>query len=278
MKFECIAAFTSKSPSKTYNEDQAICTDYLAAVIDGASPLVNDLQAKLRTRWLVDEIVSELISLKGDLRSGLNDLIDSLRSKYELKFGFPSNVGKYELPSAAASITKLNAEGLEYAVFADSPLVITFKGGGEKVITDDSIKELDQVVVNRIEELMAEGLSFNEALKEVRPILRKNREMMCIGYSVIAPLGECKRNFIYGKMNLESVEYLALMSDGMARLVDTYGFFRSYREMMLYGIENGFGDLLRILREIEREDEGVKVFKRVSVYDDASLVVLRPSP
>ena len=213
--------------SEESNEDIYGITRSGAFVLDGASALTdkNYTPSGNDVNWMVnwwkgyleENLDNTLYSIQEILEEG----IDRFNKAYG-KFVDLSTLKPYEQLSAGIAIVRKNGEFLEAYVLGDVEITIEDKDREFMVITDNSIKNLD----NQVKQIMGKNkkrkdqLVFKDFTQEELDILRLNRSKMNEpgGYFILSHSKEAVDMGIYKTIPVESIERCLLATDGLVPL------------------------------------------------------------
>ncbi|MCG6494898.1 protein phosphatase 2C domain-containing protein [Kitasatospora sp. A2-31] len=249
------------------NEDWVAATPTLAMVLDGLSTVGLDTGCRHGVPWYVAQLGSHLVASLATpdcpLTDGLAKALDQVAALHpECDLSNPGT------PSATVSVLRAGVDQFEYLVLADSPIVVE-RGGGYEVFTD---LRVDTVVP----ELRAETERFTTGSPEHAESLRRMVTAQRLtrntpgGYWVAASNGEAAHHALTGVMPLAGVEAVAVMSDGVSRLVTEYR-AASWSEVFTTLRESGVEGLISSVRTIEATDpDGVR-WPRYKASDDAAV-------
>ncbi len=277
MKIVCLEAISSKG-LKEVNEDSLYCDSKIAMVVDGASSLAES-RGESSARWLVDRFVRYVVSSYDDgvsLKELVREAINRVVESYVREYGEPVEDRAF-WPSASASIILVRGEYLEYMVFGDSPIILYPKASEPIVVRDYRLVQLDEEVVRLIHRHIVDGMEFSQVYREVLPVLRKHRRMLCTpeGYAAISLDIACVEHALYGRVRAEELEYVIMSTDGFMRIVDVFRYIEDYETLLSEALSKGLASLLVKLRELEYRDRMCRKYPRLSISDDATSLLLR---
>jgi hypothetical protein len=264
---------------KKSNEDIYGVTRIGAFVLDGASaltdknytPFGNDVSWMVHwwKEYLEENLDNTLYSIQVILEEG----IDYFNKAYG-KFVDLSTLKPYEQLSAGIAIVRKRGAFLEAYVLGDVEITIEDKDGKCMVITDRSIMNLDNEVIQSMgkNKKRKDQLVFKEFTQEELDILRLNRSKMNEpgGYFILSHSKEAVDMGIYKTIPVESIEKCLLATDGLAPLS-----YRYSKKSLLERIrEKGAQELIKELRNLEEVDRDKRNIGRLKTHDDATLIYL----
>ncbi|MFF2351336.1 protein phosphatase 2C domain-containing protein [Kitasatospora sp. NPDC058115] len=253
------------------NEDWVGATSSLAVVLDGLSTAGLDTGCRHGVPWYVAQLGGHLFAALADPGRPLADgLAQALDQVAELHPG--CDLANPGTPSATVSILRAGAEQFDYLVLADSPIV--FERDGEYLVKTDL--RVDTVVP----ELRAETERYATGTPEHGAAVRRMVEAQRLtrntpsGYWVAASSGDAAPFALTGVMPFADVTAVAVMSDGVSRLVTEYQ-AASWDEAFSTLRTAGAHGLIASVRRVEATDpEGLR-WPRFKVGDDAAVAFCR---
>ena len=251
------------------NEDIYGVNNNVAWVIDGATEMFYDkyISKKSDTLWTVKQIDKELKSADStlDLRSMLFEAIKRARKKAEKINPHITELEKYELPSFAICIIKIEKNTLHYLILGDCSLM--FKKN-EEIITDSRIKKFHQMVMNIKKEYSNSPL-YKEKVYKTAQEVRKNMNNKD-GYWI----GTLDENVAF-----RAVIGSAQVGKGDRVLLCSDGFWPSIHEndVCEYEIKDFFDirKIKRILREQNNKEQSYKIKTGNSISDDKTVLIIQ---
>lgn len=263
------------------NEDTGLIRSRMAWVLDGATGVTDSEHTPGRTdgEWYVEQLSAELTKRVQRSRASLSDIVresvKAVAATYREVID-RSSVDPAAEPSATGAFVRWNERELEYLVLCDSTFLLC--RGDELVerVTDDRIEPLETDVRNRIRSELDAGATLKEARAAVMPLLRENRRRKNTSgnYWVLSLDPNAVAHAYTGTVDLRPGDQAYLFTDGVHRLVDTYGYFDDWNEGVSYLRENSPQELLSELRSIELDDPNAEDHLRTKWADDATLVRL----
>ncbi|MFJ9696797.1 protein phosphatase 2C domain-containing protein [Kitasatospora sp. NPDC101183] len=249
------------------NEDWVAATPTLAVVLDGLSTAGLDTGCRHGVPWYVAQLGGHLVAALAEpgrpLADGLEQALDQVAALHP-----GCDLANPGTPSATVSILRAGTDRFDYLVLADSPIVFE-RADGYQVVTD---LRVDTVVP----ELRAETERFATGTPEHTKAVRRMVEAQRLtrntvdGYWVAASSGEAAHYAITGAVPLEGVQSVAVMSDGVSRLVTEYE-EASWAVVFAMLRSAGTEGLIGAVRAVEATDpEGLR-WPRYKAGDDASV-------
>lgn len=267
----------------TANEDAVVCGEDYLVVIDAATGLepFHFTEEATDARWFAKSLAELLdfeLQKEKSATVSLTDILKNAAAKLQGKldaFGYAECREGY--PSACVSILRMVGERLEYLVLGDCPILLEGPEG-VKLLYDDSVTKRDNEVVEWIKEQhRVRGISFSEARKEARGLLRKNRREMNRpdSYWIFEPTGRGVAHAMKGSMDAAGIQGAALLSDGFYEAYEVFGIAASVDRFYAMIKEQ---EPVRLLEWLRREQEnGMESERacRLKERDDASLIWAR---
>lgn len=244
--------------------------------MDGATPLCKHYtqSADAEVRWLMDRLERVIRNKSNEMSLSLPEIMSLGAQEIERDLGDMKEREPWELPSCAVAIVRIHEKHIEYLVLGD--VVIVFRGDGIlKVITDDSIKHLDQVAIKeKLHWQLTRGLSSTAAREAILPILRENRALMNKpgGYWIFNGSVEAVEHALTGVLPVGNDTQLLLATDGFSRVVDTFHAYPSWASLLGTLKTSSLERIVNMLREIEEKDRECLNYPRFSTFDDATAI------
>ncbi|WTW94450.1 protein phosphatase 2C domain-containing protein [Streptomycetaceae bacterium NBC_01309] len=244
-------AYVSEAPAGGVNEDFVIAGERFVVVLDGVSQrgesgCVHDVP------WLVGQLGVRLAA--GIVADGVGSLAEILAGAIEGVCGMHADTCDLSHPSSPSSTVALlrrRADVVDYLVLCDSPIVIETADGNVQAVVDDAVSHLTGYT--------------QEDVQRVR-----NRPG---GFWVAGATSEAAEHAIVGSVPAADVRRIALMTDGVSRLVERYGW--SWARVMDVVEAEGPAAVVRAVRAAEHATApGAFRGKR---HDDATIVLCRLS-
>ncbi|MCX4984551.1 protein phosphatase 2C domain-containing protein [Streptomyces sp. NBC_00572] len=267
-----VEAFSSGRPGRE-NEDFAIWDDGVAVLLDGAGmpdalrpPCVHGvswfartLGAALRSAASSSETLQDALALAiahtADLHRGTCAVEDALS------------------PSATVAALRVREDAVEWLVLGDCTLLLE-RGHSVEAISDDrlaSVAQEDRAAMNAAPPGSAERRQLHSLLVQAERALR-NRPG---GYWVAAADPRAAEAALFGSCPREDVVRAALLTDGAARLTETFA-LTDWTGCLDILEDQGPESLIRRVREAELTDASMTHWPRSKPHDDATAVYVRP--
>jgi uncharacterized protein YoaH (UPF0181 family) len=263
------------------NEDAFGHTGEAAWVIDGATGLTDKEYTDYESDGLwyveyVSELLEKNISNEETLQSILRDIVTSAEQRYTEVINNDDQILEEEKPSAAISLLRWDADTVEYFILGDCSAVIE-RNSDIMVTLGEGPRKLDKKVVEKMRQLMSEGMSYAEAKDESSDMLRDHRRMKNKeeGYWTLGFDENAMSHALTGTIPTEEFIRGYLFTDGFEPIVETYDVFRDWRAAVNYLGENGMKRAIKILRAIEEADPECKKYPRLKPSDDIAIVEIK---
>ncbi len=283
MPFIIIDCLTSASGR--VNEDRAGAANDLAWVIDGATDVVERplTSAATDADWIAGRLDAALSALAVSPPAGLAQLPDMIATRLAAEFAREARrapIDKTEHPSASAIVVRACDAGIDYVSVGDCTLLVEDAGGFVRVGVDEAAAG-DPQLAKALAALHAKhgGLEAKTARARIWPSIKGGRAAMNEpgGYGVFS-ITPTPRHFVRaGQIAMPANGYALLASDGLMRLVDVFRLYTAH-ELFAAVRKDGLAPLLRLLREVERDDVHGHQYPRAKINDDATGLLLRWSP
>ncbi|MFI1382899.1 protein phosphatase 2C domain-containing protein [Embleya sp. NPDC020886] len=228
------------------NDDYVVASERFVIVLDGATANGLDTGCIHDVPWVVSRLAAQLSArLITDDGAPLSEiLVDGIAAVCELHAG-TCDLTNPNSPSTTVALLRNRGGLVEYLVLCDSPIVIETTFGDIQLINDDATAHLPGYT--------------REILQEVR-----NQPG---GFWVASTKPEAAKHAVIGSIPTAHVNRVAVMTDGMSRLVERYE-WRWGR--VLDELEStGPAALVAAVREAERRTPAGKF--RGKPHDDATI-------
>ena len=239
------------APGGRPNDDFVIATERYVVVLDGATaPADVDSGCIHDVPWLVAQLGTHLARLLSTGKAA--PLVEVLRSGIEATMASHADtcdLTNRDSPSTTVAILRCDTERLEYAVLGDSAVVIEQQDGELVVGHDDRTSYLPAYTV--------------EAVSRAR-----NTEE---GFWIASIRPDAADRAVTGAVPVSAVSRAAVMTDGITRLVERYGW--SWADLLKRLDSHGPGQLVEDIRAEERATPAGRF--RGKDHDDATAVFCR---
>jgi hypothetical protein len=234
------------------NEDFLLVGADFAVVLDGATASGAPTGCRHDVAWFTGRLGAQLARLLVErpgagLREVLRAGIEAVRELHA-----DCDLDNPDSPSATVAMVRWGSGRLDHLVLADSPVLLETAAGELRVVLDDRVERLpayDRATVSRLRN--APG-----------------------GFWVAGTRPEAADQALTGSCPLAGVRRFAVLTDGVSRLVERYGW--SWGALLDALDEQGPGAVLAAVRAAEHADPpGRFPGKR---HDDATAVFGRPGP
>ncbi|WP_211228669.1 protein phosphatase 2C domain-containing protein [Glycomyces tenuis] len=242
------------------NEDLLLASNSWAVVLDGVTRYPDD-GCVHDVPWYVATLGASLAAAlaagrtpRESLARGIEAVADAHRDTCELDNPVS--------PAATVAVARLAEDRLEWLVLGDCAVAWRAKGRAPEVRSDDRLARLPDppqaVTVGRLRRYPVDYIA------RVR-----NRPG---GFWVASTDPGAAERALTGAEPAAGVEAVALLTDGLTRLVERYG--RTWSELLDLGLSQGVPSLISAVRAAEEADP--RFGERSKRHDDATAVLLRP--
>ncbi|MEV0383487.1 protein phosphatase 2C domain-containing protein [Nonomuraea sp. NPDC050643] len=241
--------YATRPGSGRPNEDLVIAGPSWVVVLDGATAAAGvDSGCAHDVRWLVGRLGGALAGrLAGGDGAPLADVLEAAIEDTAAAHAGTCDLGNPDSPSATVALVRCAGGRVEYLVLGDSPVVLSTAGGGALVVSDDRLERLPG------------GRPYTVEL------VRRMRNAPG-GFWVAAARPEAAREGVTGEVDAGALRGTGVFTDGVARLVDWYGW--SWDSVLAELQGRGPGAVIEAVRELEAA-RGPVHGKR---HDDATAV------
>jgi hypothetical protein len=240
---------TESAPGRV-NEDYAVCGNEWAVVLDGATaPAGVDSGCIHDVPWLVRHLAAAVTRriLLGS--ASLPDLLAASIEETRDAHAGTCDLSNPDSPSSTISIVRVRNGAADYLTLGDSPIVIRGADQALTPIADDRLGHLPG------------GRPYT--LELVRSLRNKPG-----GFWVASTDPEAAYRAVAGSMPFEAGAEIGIFTDGVSRLVESYG----YELEQVFSIlqTSGPGGVIELVRSAERE----RPLRGGKQHDDATAVLM----
>jgi hypothetical protein len=241
------------------NEDWCGATPSAAVVLDGVTvPAVMEGGCSHGTPWYVRQLGSLMLSAAGRWNWPLTQVLAWAITATAHLHGDVCDLESEGAPSAAVAMLRTAGSELEYLVLADVTIALE-TAGGIQVITDGR-------VAASVAGLHSGTPDVGERIAERRAADRNRFG----GYWVAAADPQAAANALTGSVPLTGLRRALVMTDGVSRLADLFG----WRWPDVMALDPG--QLVAQVRYDEARDPGCVRWPRFKVSDDATAILWQP--
>lgn len=261
------------------NEDIIGYGSNYAIVLDGSTGL---RKKKLDNgdnlaRWYVTnfrQTISDYINERLSLPEIVIRCIEEVKDRFQKVH--PSRIDKVDLPSASVTIIRIYNGSLEIFSLGDCTTIIRNKEGKITIVYDDAVTKLDNKVIEKMIKIRQDKkVDIISAREEVNELLIENRykKNTNIGYWILGFEEEAVNHAYYKQFDLESIDRVYMMSDGMAEYYEELKLAYNSKAFIEELDKKGVEYLYNKMRKVQEEDKLCNKYPRIKPKDDASLVV-----
>jgi hypothetical protein len=284
VRFEVIDQISISSPTAAVNEDAAGATVSAAWVIDGATG-VSDLSP------LVPGL-TDAAWLAAQLNKGFHDAFDKAAVEpytalaevdADIRARFSStNTGPErspaEQPTAAFALSVLRGDVVHLIGLGDCRIIVENRLGEVEEFDPSETGRAEAMIIEERRRLLA-AYPDEDPWPRLKPFIRSLRQFAnaANGYSIVHPTLSWHSRVKRQVNNAQTIRRLLAMSDGLYRLVDVFKVF-SPGQLLRRAVKDGLAPLCSQLRDLENADDRCVIYPRVKTHDDASAVLVTPTP
>ncbi len=245
------------APAPGKGHDRWLARDGIAAVADGATPLVAG--------------AGDPGEFAAGLLKGLADHT-GMAARTRLATALE---GTDAAPGVSATLgTVIDTPAGPRAVVLGDCVVVELRDGVARLAEDKRLGRLDDRALRVLRRRLAAGDSAGEARAGIEPTLLANRERLNTekGYWVTVPEGRDAARHAILRVIDPAADALVICSDGFARAWTVFGL--ATPAAIAARDATGLADLVRQLRNAERAATASPELAQFSVHDDATALVL----
>jgi hypothetical protein len=242
-----ISHATQAAPGRV-NEDYVAAGPDWAMVLDGATAPAGVASGCIHdVRWLVRRLGAALAA-RLTLADGapLAEMLAGAIAETRDAHAGTCDLANQDSPSSTVSAVRVRDDSLDYLVLCDSPLLLRDREGRVTIIADDRLARLPP---------------------RAGPARAQRNKPG--GFWVASTDPRAAHQAVHGSVSLDSVTGAALLTDGVTRLAEWYGY--SWADIFTGLSDAGPAGLIDLVRaaEVERPHPGAKQ------HDDATAVHIR---
>jgi hypothetical protein len=267
------------------NDDVGTALDRAAWVLDGTTGHhpVRLFPGPSDAAWFAaaaDDLLRRFANTTGDSRVLLRRLVTGLTEACRRSALTPLDGGEVDEPAASLVLVRLRGHRLESTMLGDCKLVLRRRDGTVEALDRSRVAPFEAKVVDALRAMQAAGeIDPARMAPELRELILANRRLKNRpgGYDVLADDPDCIEFAEIGHRPAADVSHILLASDGLYRLVDTYGFC-SAEGLLKAALADGLSSIYAALRRIEDSDPQCLKYPRLKARDDATALLLKLEP
>lgn len=275
-----ISTCTNKNPNKLHNEDLIGSYGNVFWMLDGAShPKIGEslLSTQLHVHILSQKILETLqtnstnIPLQQIMTTSIEKVAELIKHEYSSASFFPSST---------VVMVRIGKHEMDYFVLGDSSLVLKI-GSNVEQISDQRLEQIGVNIRADIVSLLQQGQGYSspeiKRLKHELIELEDTYRNQENGFYVASTDPTVCHHALTGKKQLDpnSNWNIALASDGLTRLVDTFEAIPSWEKFITYLAKTPTKEVIDHIRSIEHSDPDGRKFPRFRKHDDISMLMIQ---
>lgn len=262
-----ISSATEPGNNASSNEDWIFANHGLIVVLDGATART-DTGCIHGVSWFADKLGLTIAGLASDRNVALADALTTAIA-HTASLHRECDLTHPGTPSATTAIVRVSEGVLEYLVLGDTTIVVDATNGVQ-VLCDERV---DTTATE--ERAEANRYPFGSAEKQAALLKMKHAELAQRnrpgGFWVAAADPGVAVHSIRGELPLADVRSVAVLTDGAARIVSTFGLL-SWHGVLEVLASQGPTELIKRVRLIEEADPTGMKWPRNKHSDDATAV------
>lgn len=244
------------------NDDFLLVSGRWAVVLDGVSSYpVPDVGCQHTVPWFVNRLGLHLgygLATAGE--SALSDLLADAIMRTAAEHGAACDLRHPLTPAATVAIVRLTGGQVEWLVLGDATVAWTLADGSTGSVTDDRADHLPNAPV-----IVADVRRYDPDF-----VARVRNQPG--GFWVAAADAAAAYQSLTGVLPRREVQRVGLMSDGITRLVERYGW--TWADVFAHVDQHGPRSLVEAVRTAETDDPDPSRW-RGKPHDDATAVIAR---
>jgi serine/threonine protein phosphatase PrpC len=281
--------------SSPTNEDAFVLNEAnnIFSVIDGATGL-GGLPGKIAAETIADALnnYTSHETLMGCIKKGNNDL----RIKMNKEFGTSSieRIPKEARSTCGIAAIKINKKNLEYVHAGDCMIFIKYQGGEIRAVTYEHLLKIDRVAIELMHRIIIDHykqgkvpneeseeevkMFLNTIRAEILPTLIENRRKLNTinGYSVIDGSPEAMDYLECGRVSLQNIDKILLLTDGLQLPSQSPTVGHSiWNESAKYAFDHGIDALKNYIIQLEQSDNICNKYPRLKPADDKTGILIK---
>lgn len=272
-----VSLATEAAPGRD-NEDFVAATSDAIVLLDGTGPPPEGSGCSHGVPWYVRSLgavlVSELSQPSWPLDRILSRAIKHVTSLHD----FTCDLTRPGAPGAAVVMMRRTRDAVEFLVLADAVAVVDVGAPEPLVVCDRRTDAVAEVYGSAAGPPLAEA-SVGEPGRSGTALRTRpphDRREAAPGDRVASTDPLAAEQALTGSVPADQVRAVALLSDGVARLVDPFG-LASWRQLLALLGRHGAWEAIRQVRAAEQADPAGERWPRGAVHDDASVAYWEPS-
>lgn len=279
-----------KKGYRAVNEDTYAMnhSDNLYAVMDGATGL-ETLSGDIASRVVQKEMLKEnpnqsLLDrvTKANQLTGAATVVRYKEIGGSVEEDSIEHMSKLHRSSTGAAIIQFNSNQMsfDYVHAGDCMIALQYENGDIRFLTYDLISYLDQRAIEELDRMnqatSTQSLSFAERKKSLSPLLKENRSQSNThhGYGIIDGSEAALHHLEYGRVSLNRVQQILLISDGLQIPFDLSE-TKVWEKTAACAFDYGLDTLLQKIEKREAEDPDCQLYPRLKPADDKTALLLK---
>lgn len=257
-----------------HNEDWLACSSDLIVVLDGAT-VRTETGCVHGPAWYARKLGAAIISRAASRSVVLPQVLANAIGDVAQLHASTCDLSDPAAPSAAVAVVRIEQDVIRYLVLGDITIIADVKGDIQAV-SDDRVS-LTALQERQAADRFPIGTPEKDAamrrMKEVE-LAAKNKDG---GYWIAGSDSGAVDHAVVGEWKTQDLGRLAVLSDGAARLVNTFG-RATWVSVLDILSHNGPERLIELVRLAEDADSNGIQYPRNKKSDDATVVYAIPAP
>ncbi|MDO8504152.1 MAG: protein phosphatase 2C domain-containing protein [bacterium] len=255
------------------NEDDFLITDNLFCAFDGITSLVKYIDPDGKTGGkLGSYFAKEIFTANSDrplleIARLANERLGEEMRKRNIDTRF-----KLNLWGTTLAAIKLENNYAEYIQIGDSPIVFINEDGELTSITTNYKIDLEILVL--WERLVREGVDNIRNDRRIVDVKNKVRKRINMDYGVLNGEKEVFSFIKTGKIPLDDIKHILLMTDGVKVLQEDPRKDEDMKVLISLFLDGGVNAMLKYVRNGENSDPECRKYPRTKMHDDATAIAI----
>ncbi|MFE0105830.1 protein phosphatase 2C domain-containing protein [Streptomyces sp. NPDC059009] len=257
------------------NEDWAGALPHAVAVLDGAGvPPGVDTGCTHGAAWYAAELGRRLLTRIGaDHGVPLPDALADAIAELAADHGLTCDIGHPGTPSATVAVVRFREHLVDYLVLSDATVLLD-DGHRVEAVCDRRNSEISPELSETSRRHVPGEPEHERALRHAITVVREHRNRPG-GFWIADTDPAAAHHALTGSRPRSALRRVALLSDGVTRLVEMFGVAR-WPDLLDLAERAGPRALIEEVRTWENQDRRAARWPRIKIHDDATAALCLP--